>query len=63
MYSAITQIKLTRDVILSPLKFEQQSFDKGFQFKFLWIFHVVRSAGPGVECLFRFVDGFCMQRI
>ena len=38
MYSAIIQIKLTQDVILSPLKFEQKSFDLGFQFKFLWIF-------------------------
>ena len=38
MYSAIIQIKLTQEVILSPLKFEQQSFDQGFQFKFLWIF-------------------------
>ena len=38
MYSAIIQIKLTQDVILSPLKFEQQSFDQGFQFKFPWIF-------------------------
>ena len=32
MYSAIIQIKLTQDVILNPLKFEQQSFDQGFQF-------------------------------
>ena len=38
MYSAIIQIKLTQDVILNPLKFEQQSFDQGFQFKFVWIF-------------------------
>ena len=38
MYSAIIQIKQTQDVILSPPKFEQQSFDQGFQFKFLWIF-------------------------
>ena len=30
MYSAIIQIKLTQDVILNPLKFEQQSFDQGF---------------------------------
>ena len=38
MCSAIIQIKLTQDVVLSPLKFEQQSSDQGFQFKFLWIF-------------------------
>ena len=38
MYSAIIQIKLTQDVILNPLKFEQQSFDQGFQFIFIWIF-------------------------
>ena len=38
MYSAIIQIKLTQDVILNPLKFEQQSFDQGFQFKLVWIF-------------------------
>ena len=38
MYSAIIQIKLTQDVILNPLKFEQQSFDQGFQIKFAWIF-------------------------
>ena len=38
MYSAITQIKLTQDVILNPLKFEQQSFDQGFQFIFVRIF-------------------------
>ena len=38
MYSAIIQIRLTQDVILNPLKFEQQSFDQGFQFKFVWIF-------------------------
>ena len=38
MYSAIIQIKLTHDIILNPVKFEQQSFDQGFQFKFVWIF-------------------------
>ena len=38
MYSAIIQIKLTQDVILNPLKFEQQSFDQVFQFKLVWIF-------------------------
>ena len=38
MYSAIIQIKLTQDVILNPLKFEQQSFDLGFQVKLVWIF-------------------------
>ena len=38
MYLAKLQIKLTQDVILNPLKFEQQSFDQGFQFKFVWIF-------------------------
>ena len=38
MYSAIIEIKLTQDVILNPLQFEQQSFDQGFQIKFAWIF-------------------------
>ena len=38
MYSAIIQIKLAQNVILNPLKFEQQSFDQGFQLKFGWIF-------------------------
>ena len=38
MSSAIIQIKLTQDVILNPLKFEQQSFDQGFQFILVWIF-------------------------
>ena len=38
MYSAITQIKLIQNVILNPLKFEQQSIDQGFQFNIVWIF-------------------------
>ena len=38
MYLAIIQIKLTQDVILDPLKFEQKRFDQGFQLKFVWIF-------------------------
>ena len=38
MYSAIIQVKLTQDVILNLLKFKQLSFDRQFQFKFVWIF-------------------------
>ena len=60
MYSAIIQVKLTQDVILNPLKFEQQSFDQGFQIYIrldISIFDFVRSASPDVECLFRFVYG------
>ena len=49
MHSAIIQIKLTQDIILSPLKFEQQSFDQGFQFKILWIFrHSILSDQLGL---------------
>ena len=59
MYPAIIQIKLTQDIILNLLKFERQSFDQGFQFICLdiSIFDFVRSASPGVKCLFRFVNG------